>query len=78
MSDLTPHQSDDGHDHANARNIEKAKGKEKEFAVATPGRWAGWGRGGEVGGKKKKNSYKHLIKGVPGGAIVCATLVSKH
>lgn len=27
----------------------------------------------EDGGKKKKNSYKHLIKGVPGGCL-CATL----
>jgi hypothetical protein len=51
--------------------VDKGKGKE---VVRTPGS-AGLGGGGDVededgtgskGEKKKKNNYKHLIKGVPG------------
>ncbi|KAF7974770.1 hypothetical protein HWV62_11239 [Athelia sp. TMB] len=47
--------------------IDKGKGKEKELATATPDDGQdGDDEDGGKGDKKKKNSYKHLIKGVPG------------
>jgi hypothetical protein len=44
--------------------VDKGKGKEKEFAMPTPD--DGQDADEEDGGKKKKNSYKHLIRGIPG------------
>lgn len=56
---------DNGHDHPpTPGGTDKGKGKEKEFATATPD--DGQDGDDEDGGKKKKNSYKHLIKGIPG------------
>lgn len=56
---------DEGHDHPPTPGpVDKGKGKEKEFAMATPD--DGQDGDDEDGGKKKKNSYKHLIKGIPG------------
>jgi hypothetical protein len=56
---------DDGHDHPPTPGAtDKGKGKEKELVTATPD--DGQDADEEDGGKKKKNSYKHLIKGVPG------------
>ncbi|KIM84099.1 hypothetical protein PILCRDRAFT_818401 [Piloderma croceum F 1598] len=56
---------DDGHDHPpTPGTTDKGKGKEKELATETPD--DGQDADEEDGGKKKKNSYKHLIKGVPG------------
>lgn len=47
--------------------IDKGKGKEKELATATPddGQDGDDDEGGK-GDKKKKNTYKHLIKETPG------------
>jgi hypothetical protein len=60
---------DHGHDHPPTPGAtDKGKGKEKEFAMATPD--DGQDGDEEDGGKKKKNSYKHLIKGVPGALRV--------
>ena len=58
----------DGPDHSpTPGGIDKGKGKEKEFATATPddGQDGDDDEGGK-GDKKKKNNYKHLVKGVPG------------
>lgn len=53
--------------------IDKGKGKEKELATATPNDdQDGDDDEGGKGDKKKKNSYKHLIKGVPGAYTACA------
>jgi hypothetical protein len=59
-------------------SVDKGKGRERDSAVATPAE-ADFADAGDAddddapgakGEKKKKNTYKHLIKGIPGVSLV--------
>lgn len=68
---VRPHvASVDGQDQPSSPGgADKGKGKEKDFAMATPDDGQdGDDEDGGKGDKKKKNSYKHLIKGIPGAS----------
>jgi len=61
-----------------AGHVDKGKGRERDSAVATPAE-ADHADGGDAddddvpgakGEKKKKNTYRHLIKGIPGMSLL--------
>ncbi|KAG5641235.1 hypothetical protein DXG03_005679 [Asterophora parasitica] len=50
--------------------VDKGKGKEVEVVPVTPGGADGGDGDDDEGGKRKRNNYKHLIKGIPGAFLV--------
>lgn len=86
-----PHQQQEGGDGAGATitgtSLDKGKARAREGSGANVPSEADHADGGDAddddapgakGEKKKKNSYKHLIKGVPGMSIIASSAILSH